>query len=147
VAYCALCAEYGSNALFPPGPAERAPVDQWTDWTATTFQPAWIRLFWVLVRTPVAEQDPAVIDKALNETNRCFDIMEKRLSESPYLGGPHLSYADMAAGVAMYRWTTMPLERPLRPNVEAWHARLLERTAFVDAVNVDYEELRGRLSF
>jgi glutathione S-transferase len=142
-----LCAEYGSNTLFPPAPAERAPVDQWTDWTATTFQPARIRLFWFLVRTPAAEQDRVAIDKALADTNQSFDIMEKRLGEAPYLGGAHLTYADMAAGVAMYRWTTMRIDRPVRPNVEAWHARLLDRPAFVKAVNVDYEELRGRLTF
>jgi glutathione S-transferase len=142
-----LCAEYGSSTLFPPEPAERALVDQWTDWVATTFNPAWTGLFWQLVRTPVPQHDQAAIEKVLTATNRCFEIMEKRLGEVPYLGSAHLTYADIVAGVAMYRWTTMDIERPTRPNVEAWHARLLERPAFVKAVNVDYGELRGRLAF
>ncbi len=142
-----LCAEYGSSTLFPPEPAERALVDQWTDWTATTFQPAWIDVFWLLVRTPVPEQDQAAAARALAQTNRCFEIMERRLGEVPFLGGAHLTYADIVAGVAMYRWTTMPIDRPMRPNVEAWHARLKERPAFMKGVNVDYEELRGRLAF
>jgi glutathione S-transferase len=142
-----LCAEYGSSTIFPPEPAKRALVDQWTDWVATTFGPAWNGLFWQLVRTPVPQHDQAAIDKALAATNRCFEIMEKRLGDVPYLGGAHLTYADIVAGVAMYRWTTMDIQRPAQPGVEAWHARLLERPAFVKAVNVDYEELRGRLAF
>src|SRR5688500_15046279 len=32
-----LSAEYGSGLLFPMEARDRAVVDQWTDWTATTF--------------------------------------------------------------------------------------------------------------
>ena len=32
-------------------PRDRAVVDQWTDWTATRFQPAWIGVFWSVFRT------------------------------------------------------------------------------------------------
>jgi hypothetical protein len=37
-----LGAEFGSGLIYPTEPRARAPVDEWTDWTATTFQPAWI---------------------------------------------------------------------------------------------------------
>jgi glutathione S-transferase len=73
--------------------------------------------------------------------------MERRLEEVPYLGGRAFSYADVVAGVAMYRWSTMPIQRPSLPHVECWHARLNERAAFRKAVNVSYEELVGRLAF
>jgi glutathione S-transferase len=142
-----LAAAYGAGSLFPADPRERAIVDQWTDWTATTFQPAWINLFWLLVRTPPAHQDRVAIDKAIQATSRCFGIMDKRLGEAPFLGGERLSYADIVAGVALYRWTTMEIDRPVLQSVESWHARLGERAAFRKAVNVDYEELRGRLAF
>ena len=113
----------------------------------TTFQPAWIGLFWAKVRTPRAGQDQVAIAKAFAASARCFDIIERRLGEAPYLAGETLSYADIVAGVAMYRWATMDIERPVLPNVEAWHARLNERAAFRKAVNVSYEELVGRLAF
>ncbi|MGC4077461.1 MAG: glutathione S-transferase family protein [Rubrivivax sp.] len=142
-----LSAEYGSGLLFPMEPRDRAAVDQWTDWTATTFQPAWIGLFWAKVRTPEAQQDAAAIARALEATTRCFAMLETRLSQVPYLGGNELTYADIAAGVSLYRWSTMAIERPKLPRVEAWHARLDERAAFRKAVNVSYEELAGRLSF
>lgn len=142
-----LAAAYGSGRLFPLDPKERAVVDQWTDWTATTFQPAWISVFWLLVRTPAAQQDAVAIQKAIAATLRCFRMMEERLGRAPYLGGEALTYADIVAGVSMYRWMTMPIERPAMHNLEAWHARLNERPAFRKSVCVSYEELVGRLTF
>jgi glutathione S-transferase len=142
-----LGAEYGSGLLFPMEARERAAVDQWTDWTATTFQPAWIALFWNLVRTPPDQQDPAAIERALAATSRCFEMLESRLSAVPYLGGPSFSHADIVAGAALYRWSTMEIERPALPAVAAWHERLDGRQAFRKAINVPYDELRGRSAF
>lgn len=139
-----LAGTHGVGSLWPADSRERAVVDQWTDWTATTFQPAWIAVFWQLVRTPESLRDGAAIEASMAATNRCFGIMEGRLSRTLYLGGERLTYADIVAGVAMYRWTTMDVQRPAMPAVEAWHARLNERPAFRRAVNVDYEELRAR---
>jgi len=142
-----LSAEYGSGLLYPMEARDRAMADQWTDWTATTFQPAWIAVFWNKVRTPQAEQDAATIERAVAAASRCFAIMDRRLGEAPYLGGEQLSYADIVAGVAMYRWTTMDIDRLALANVEAWHRRLEERAAFRKAVNVPYDELVGRPAF
>ena len=142
-----LSAEYGSGLLFPMEARERAVVDQWTDWTATTFQPAWIGLFWNVVRTPVADQDADAIAKSLAATNRCLALLDRRLAEVPHLGGQALSYADIVAGVALYRWSTMDVPRPELPHVAAWHGLLAERAAFRKAVNVSYEDLVGRLAF
>jgi glutathione S-transferase len=99
------------------------------------------------VRTPKEQHNPAAIAKSIAETERCLSIMEGRLSQSPYLGGDLLTYADLVAGVAMYRWTTMEIERASHPAVEGWHRRLRERQAFRDTVEVDYSELAGRLAF
>lgn len=142
-----LSAEYGSGLLFPLEPRDRAPVDQWTDWTATTLQPAWMAVFWGKVRTPAAQQDSAALARAVAAANTCFAIMETQLGKSPYLGGEQFSYADIVAGAAMYRWSTMDIERLELPGVEAWHERLNGRRAFRKAINVPYDELVGRLAF
>lgn len=142
-----LSAEYGSGLLFPMEARDRAVVDQWTDWTATTFQPAWIGVFWAKVRTPSAQQDGAAIARLAAATNRCFEMMEARLAQVPYLGGQQFSYADIVAGAAMYRWASMDMGGPELPAVEAWHERLNGRRAFRKAINVPYDELVGRLSF
>jgi glutathione S-transferase len=142
-----LSAEYGSGLLFPLEPADRAVSDQWTDWTATTFQPAWIGVFWELVRTPVGRQEPGRIERGIAATVRCLHMLDQRLAKMPYLGGVALTYADIVAGTAMYRWMTMPIDRPAMPGLEAWYERLLERPAFRKAVCVPYDELVGRLAF
>lgn len=140
-----LSAEYGSGLLFPVEPRERAIVDQWTDWTATSFQLAWSGLFWAKVRTPLPKQDPAAISRALANAIRHFEILEARLGQVPFLAGEQLTYADIVAGVSLFRWTTMGIEAPHLPNVDAWHQRLRARPAFVKGVEVSYADLVGSL--
>jgi glutathione S-transferase len=142
-----LAAAYGVGALCPTDPKARALVDQWTDWTATTFQPAWIDVFWSFVRTPEPQRDAARIAKAMVETERCLSLMDGQLAKTPFLAGETLTYADIVAGTAMYRWTTMAIERAPHPNVERWHGQLRARQTFRETVETDYSELVGRLSF
>ena len=140
-----LAASYGEGRLFPADPRARAIIDQWMDWVATTFQPAWLGVFALVVRTPVEKHDKAAIAKAVAVANRCFGMLDARLAETPFVSGAELGYADIAAGVSLYRWTTMGIDAQRFSHVEAWHARLSEREAFRNSVNVDYEELRVRL--
>lgn len=142
-----LSAAYGSGRLFPPDPKARAVIDQWTDWTATTFQPAWISVFWLLIRTPAAQHDKVAIERAIKAAIRCYRMLDQRLGQASYLGGDNLTYADIVAGASMYRWMTMPVDRPLMPDLEAWYARLNERAGFRKAVCVPYDDLVGRLAF
>jgi glutathione S-transferase len=142
-----LAAAYGYDMLWRADPRERALVDQWTDWTATTFQPAWISLFWLFVRTPAAQRDDKAIAAALAKTIAGLCLLDAHLAERDYLAGDRLSYADIAAGVALYRWFTMQIDRPVMPGVENWYRRLQERPAFRKAVMVSYADLVGRLSF
>jgi glutathione S-transferase len=142
-----LAAAYSAGALWPETPRARAVADQWTDWTATTFQPAWIEVFWLLVRTPPERHDKQAITAALARTRAAFALLEQRLSDTPVLAGDGFTYADIVAGVSLYRWTSMEIERPVLPGVEAWHERLLARPAFRQAVCVSYAELVGRLAF
>ncbi len=142
-----LAASYGAGSLWPVDPATRAITDQWTDWTATTFQPAWISVFWQLVRTPPEQQDPARVAAAVGESNRFFTMLATRLGHSAYLGGGQPTYADIVAGASLYRWMTMPVARVKASEIDAWYQRLRERPAFRKAICVSYDELVGRLAF
>ena len=142
-----LAGSYGENLLWPADPRERALVDQWTDWTATTFQPGWIAVFWLFVRTPREQHDEKAITAAIGKTIAALRILDATLAERDYLAGDKLSYADIAAGVALYRWFTMDIDRPAMPGVENWYLRLQQRPAFRKAVMISYEELVGRLAF
>lgn len=140
-----LAAAYGAGSLWPEAPAERAVVDQWTDWTATTFQPAWMEVFTEAVRIPQAEREPARIARAVAEASRLYRMLDARLARVPFLGGERLTYADIVVGASMFRWTTMDIERPALANLDAWHRRLEARPAFVEGVCVSYEEMVGKL--
>jgi glutathione S-transferase len=142
-----LSAEYGSGLLFPVEARERAVVDQWADWTATTFQPSWSAVFAARVRTPLDQQKPEAIAKAIAHAEAQFEILDRRLAAVPYLAGEQLTYADLIAGIGLYRWTSMDIPRRDFAHVAAWHQRLRERPAYVKAVEVPYDELVGRLTF
>lgn len=142
-----VAARFGGAALWPEDSVERAKVDQWTDWTATTLQRGWIPLFWALVRTPPAQHDRKAIDTALQASLAAFRIMDGQLRQTPYLAGKAFSYADIVAGASLYRWFSMEIERPAMPGVEAWHERLKARPGFVTGICVPYDDLVGRLDF
>lgn len=139
-----LSAKYAAGTLAPTDVRARAVADQWTDWTATSFQPAWIGVFQALVRTPPADRDTDLIARQVEATNACFAIIDARLAKTPFLAGETLTYADIAAGVSLYRWYDMQVERRPFARVEDWHRRLLERPAFVAGVCVPYDDLVGR---
>lgn len=138
-----LSATYADGLLFPIDPMARAIVDQWTDWTATTFQPAWIDVFWLFYRTRLENRSEEKIDRALRKAHAAFAILDARLSQSAHLGGADLTYADIVTGIALYRWYGMGIEPGDYPAVAAWRDRLTERPAYRKGVEVDYSELRN----
>ena len=142
-----LAGAYGAGTLWPTAARDRALADQWTDWTATTFQPAWIDLFWRFVRTPVPQHDKAAIGNALFACYSAYALLDQRLGAAPWLAGHDFSYADIVAGVSMHRWMTMAIQRPDMPNLSAWYERLRQRAGYRRAVEVSFADLVGRLDF
>jgi glutathione S-transferase len=142
-----LASQYGAGSLWPESARHRAACDQWTDWAVAEFQKGWIEVFWLLVRTPEAQRDDEKIARAVALTERLLTILDGRLAQSEWLGGESFTYADIPAGTAMFRWTTMAIDRQPHPHLERWHRALRERIAYREAVEVDYSELVGRLTF
>lgn len=139
-----LAAQYGAGTLWPEKPRERALADQWSEWVAASFQPAWLKVFVSMVRTRPEDRDMAEIGKAVAHANAMFALMNDQLGKTPYLGGETFTYADILAGVSLYRWTTIDIARESFANVDAWHARLKSRPAFEKTVCVSYAELIAR---
>jgi len=138
-----LAAAYCSGTLWPVDPRQRAEADQWSDWTATTFQAAWLRVFEAVVRTPVAQHDAGLIARAKAEANRLFAMLDRRLAGRDFICGESLTYADIIVGVSMFRWMTMDIERLAMPNLEAWYRRLESRPAFQRGVCVSFADMVG----
>ena len=78
------------------------------------------------------EKIPYAIERYVNETNRLYGVLDKRLADRPFIAGDY-SIADMAS----YPWV-VPYERQGQkiedfPNLKAWFERIKGRPATVKA--------------
>ena len=130
-------------ALWPKTRNEQAIADQWIEFTTTTLLPPLISVFFETVRLPPNERSPEMLSKHLGALDAALDILDGRISQSPWLAGKHFGIADIAAGSPLYRYFTMDIRRPARAALDDWYGRLTERPAYVKTVMTSYEELRG----
>lgn len=126
-----LVGREGRVDLLPMLPVERAKVEQWMDWLASELNSAWSYAFHALVRKNPDRQDPARIEASVAAWNRHMRTLDGQLAKTgAYVAGPTFTLADIVVGLAAYRWTMTPIERPALPAVDAWMARLAERAPY-----------------
>jgi glutathione S-transferase len=144
--YLATC--HGGAEWWPDDPFERSLADRWMDWCQSAWQRAFTDgVFWGYWRTPEAQRDLPAIARALDQCAELIQLLDEALESRPFLAGERLSLADIPAGASMYRYFTLPIARPSVPRVEAWYARLRERPAYREHVEVSFDDLKGRLAF
>lgn len=115
-------------------------VDQWMEYVTSTLQPAFLRLFYEVVRTP--PQDRTLdADQLMTDFLATTPPLEWQLSKTEFLGGHRFSMADIAAGAMMYR--ACDLCDPLSPQIARWYHELQTRPAYREIIMTSYEELRG----
>ncbi len=115
-----------SPTLAPPiDPRQRAQIDQWLDWQATSFTPAMRDAFWQLLRS--AEPNRSLIAASLTASEVYAAILDAHLAGRDYAVGESFSIAYIALGCATHRWLNMPAERQDRPNLRRWYERIAAR--------------------
>ncbi|QHQ33723.1 glutathione S-transferase family protein [Algicella marina] len=138
-----LANRYAKAPFWPEDPLARAQVDKWAEWAkvniATRFTAP---VFWRVIRTPPSRQEPAAIAEAMRLLIRYMEIAEDRLATRPFLATPEFTLADIVFGHVLYRYFTIPVDRPHLPHVSAYYQRLTEREAYARSVMVSYEALR-----
>jgi len=142
-----LAMRYGFESLWPEDVGERAHADQWMTWGTVELIPDWIALFWRLVRTPVESRDAAVIARHLDATCRRMRLLDRHLDDRSYLAGDSFTVADIPAGMTLYRWYAMDIERPQTPRLDEWYAQLCDRPAYRQGVCIGFDDLIGKESF
>ena len=142
-----LASQYGGETFWPSSPRERAGLDKWMDWSASTLQAHFIGLFVSYWRTPENLRDAKKIAALHDSVVADLTLLGRVLSQQPFLGGNAFSIADIPNGVHLYRFYTMGIPAPSLPNIEAYYARLEKRPAYRENVMISYEELRGRMTF
>jgi len=127
-----LATSRGRTDLAPRDPVARAHVEQWMDWQASDFNNSWRVVFQALVRKNPAFQDPAAIEASRSLLSSMVGIVDAELGKTgAYIAGKHFTVADIAIGLSLHRWKSIPATRPHYENVEQYYARLLERKGFV----------------
>ncbi|MEO8937432.1 MAG: glutathione S-transferase family protein [Burkholderiaceae bacterium] len=126
-----LAARERRDDLLPTQPVARAVVEQWMDWQITELDNAWRYAFLSLVRKDPACQDASAVAASVASWNRQMRIVDDRLAKTgAFIAGPTFTLADVVIGLASYRWTMTPIERPALAAVDAWMTRLEQREPY-----------------
>ncbi len=125
-----LAAKHGAGTLYPADLRERAEADRWMDWQQTTLWPAMRPIFFGLIRTPEKDRDQAALTAAQRSSEHVLGIFDRYLADRSFVAGERFTMGDIPAGIAIYRWFVLPIERPDFPNVERWYRSLTERPAY-----------------
>jgi GST-like protein len=76
------------------------------------------------------------INRYTNEAKRLYGVIDKRLSESKYLGGPEYSIADIATWPWLRSWKNQGIELSDYPKLQRWFEAIEERPAVQRGVKV-----------
>jgi glutathione S-transferase len=133
-----LAARYGHAPFWPQDPIARAPVDTWAEWGKTTLQANFLAAIFhpALRGLPIDEKGGALFETHL-------DILEAKLGAGPWVLGADFTFADIEAGLLLYRYYTLDIERRERPTLAAYYDRLTARPAYAGHVMIDYSALRA----
>jgi GST-like protein len=93
------------------------------------------------------EKIPYAIERYTNEVARLHRVLDKRLSQAPYLAGEEYSIAD----ICTFPWIRNPDRRGINladyPNVKRWHDVIAARPAVQRGVEVLSEnQRRGQMT-
>lgn len=133
-----------SGKFYPSDERTRADVEQWLYWQVGGLGPMAGQVSHFVNYAPKLVDDQQLIEygraRYVNELNRLCGVMEKRLSEAPYLAGDY-SIADMAS------WPWARIAHKLGqnfddfPKLKHWVDRINDRPAVQRALKAG-EELR-----
>ncbi len=139
-----LAARYGDEAFWPRDAAARAQLDKWAEWGKLNVSMEVNRsLFSPIVRTAPRDRNEGAIAAALRSIARTLAIAERRLADHSFLCGDGFTLADIPFGHILFRYFTLPLDRPDLPAVRRYYDRLTARPAYREHVMVSYDELRA----
>ncbi|MEQ8651232.1 MAG: glutathione S-transferase family protein [Kiloniellales bacterium] len=139
-----LANRYASGTFWPDELLARTEVDRWAEWAKINIAGGFTGpVFWQVVRTPKAKQNPAAIRQAVAAFERKLAIAGKQLRQQRYLAGDDFTLADIQFGHILFRYFTIEIERAALPAVRRYYDALSERPAYREHVMVDYEELRA----
>jgi glutathione S-transferase len=125
-----LSAKHGLGSLCPADLVARADCERWMDWQQTAIAIPMGVAFRALLRKPAEAIPEDQIRAAVQRAGDTWRILDRHLSNQPFVGGAALTMGDIALGNAIHRWYKLPVERPDLPHLNAWYRRFCERPAY-----------------
>lgn len=123
-------AEKQPTALWPADPRVRAISDQWLTWQATELNPPWGYAVRALIRKAPGHDDEAMIADSLARWGEKMRILDARLGQTgSYAVAEGFTLADIALGLSVHRWYSIPRELEPLPNVRRYYDELRQRDA------------------
>jgi len=119
-----------TGRLLPAQLEERALALQWLGWQAAELNPPWGYAVNALIRHTPGYDDPAKVTESMQRWGKVMQILEAQLARGQgFVAGDDFTIADIAIGLSIHRWMSIPAEKPALPAVEAYYERLLTREA------------------
>lgn len=119
-------------------------VDMWLEVESQNFNPPISKYIYEKVfkkwKDPEAIEDEAILTAALDELSSVFDVYEKRLSESKYIGGNAFSIADISHVPYLHMFVNIGEENKKflkkYPHVYKWYKRMIMKDSVKEVLNI-----------
>ena len=115
------------GALLPDQLEQRALTLQWLGWQASELNPPWGYALNALIRKTPGYDDPTRIADSMARWTAKMEILEAALGGGSIGNG--FTIADIALGLSVHRWMSMPVEKKNLPAVAEYYERLMSREA------------------
>ena len=104
----------GSEKHYPRNLKQRADINRWLLWEASTWFPSCYTYLVEYVVKPLlkTEPDETIIEKEAPNWHRLAGILDARLAKSKWLAGDTVTIADIAVAAPMHlhKWQRLPLD-------------------------------------
>jgi glutathione S-transferase len=119
-------------------------VDMWLEVESQNFNPPISKYIYEKVfkkwKDPEAVSDETILSQALDELSSVFDVYEKRLEESKYIGGASFSIADISHIPYLHMFVNIGEENKKfvkkYPHVYKWYKRMLMKGSVKEVLNI-----------
>ena len=117
------------GTLLPDQLEQRALTLQWLGWQASELNPPWGYALNALIRKTPGYDDPARVADSMARWTAKMEILEAQLASGDIYIGNGFTIADIALGLSVHRWMSMPVEKKEFPAVADYYERLMSREA------------------
>lgn len=116
--------------LLPDHLELRALALQWLVWQAVELNAPWGYAVNALIRKTPGYDDPGKVVDSMARWTTKMDILEAQLGRTEgFVAGGQFTIADIAIGLSVHRWFSIPADKKAMPMIQAYYERLRTREA------------------